>query len=913
MKPVSLTLEAFGPFADRQELDFTALGGGELFLVHGPTGAGKTTLFDALVFALYGVVPGTRPEDRLRADRAPEGTPATVTFRFRLGPVVYRATRTAAWERPNKKKAGATVREGQTASLVREEASRETVLATKPTDVTDRVTALLGMAAAQFTQVALLPQGEFKRLLVADAKEREALLQRLFGTEAWAAVEKALVDRKIGLERRAKDLGTRAAEVLDGRKPEELASARTAAEATLATARDAAEARRVVAVLATEAFNAASALETRFVALEKARGDLARHEAGARDLAGDERRLAQSAEAERVRGKIEAARRAAAERAEREQAAQRSEATLSAARAVRDAAAKELARARGPDGRAALEAADAAVARLGEELARLRPLAVADGARAEAVAKLDAALKVACERDADLTEAARLGAELARAESKVAAAKAAADAARAEVARLVAAREHGLTGWLAAKRLAPGKPCPVCGSLEHPSPARAEEPAPEREEIDAAEARTRKLDATATDASAARAKVEQAVATARERAAAAAAREARAVAALEAERKTAEKARQESTAAVRRATALEQEQGRGSEAVGAARRAVDARIEGAQRADADAAGALRAAKESATRAAEELWKAGAAAEGAASELARASAEAGFGSATECEAALLSPGDRNVLEGSIQSRKDAAGAAAKQVAALGAEFAGKERPDVAAARGAQAEAARRATEAAEAKAHAEAALARLVETEARLGRLAADVAAIQAELAVVGRVAQLSRGDNPLGMSLQRFVLAARLEEVAEAASRRLHLMSSGRFRLRHDVAMERRGSAAGLGLVVEDAWTGVTDRPVAALSGGESFLASLSLALGLSDVVLRRSGGRRLDALFVDEGFGSLDDETLDQAIRVLEALGGEGRLVGVISHVAELRRRIPARIEVLRTPAGSTAVVRGA
>jgi exonuclease SbcC len=160
------------------------------------------------------------------------------------------------------------------------------------------------------------------------------------------------------------------------------------------------------------------------------------------------------------------------------------------------------------------------------------------------------------------------------------------------------------------------------------------------------------------------------------------------------------------------------------------------------------------------------------------------------------------------------------------------------------------------------------------------------------------------------MSLQRFVLAARLEEVAEAASRRLAAMSRGRFRLRHDTTVAHRAQASGLGLVVEDAWTGVTDRPVGALSGGESFLASLSLALGLSDVVLRRSGGLRLDALFVDEGFGALDDETLDHAVRALEELRQGGRLVGVISHVAELRRRIPARIEVRRGPGGSVAVV---
>jgi len=176
-----------------------------------------------------------------------------------------------------------------------------------------------------------------------------------------------------------------------------------------------------------------------------------------------------------------------------------------------------------------------------------------------------------------------------------------------------------------------------------------------------------------------------------------------------------------------------------------------------------------------------------------------------------------------------------------------------------------------------------------------------------QLSVVGQVAEWVRGRNPREMSLHRFVLAARLEEVAEAASERLLVMSRGRFRLRHDTAVARKNSAAGLSLVVEDTWTGTLDRPVGALSGGESFLASLSLALGLSDVVLRHSGGRRLDALFVDEGFGTLDEGTLDVAIQALETLRHSGRLVGIISHVAELRRRIPAGIEV--SPAGDGAV----
>ena len=913
MRPLTLSLEAFGPFASPQEIDFAALGGGDLFLVHGPTGAGKTTIFDAMVFALYGVVPGTRPEDRLRADRAPEGRPALVRFRFSLGTAVYRAERTAAWDWPKKRGTG-TVREGQTASLVREDAGGAgSVVAARPTEVNEAVERLLGMAAAQFTQVALLPQGEFKNLLVAGAEEREALLQRLFGTETYGAIERRLVDMKVDLERRAKELRTRSEEALGGRTAEALSAARSEAEAGLAAAAADAAAKAEVASRAAERFNEVNVLAERFRDLDAARAAIARLEADAPRLREDEARLARGADAERVRDWLLAARRAAEERVARTRADERGRQALAAVRTSRTAAASALAAARDVAARKPVEEAEAGLARIDAELSSLRPVAAEAGARAETLASVEAALLAARERDAAEAEGAKQRSTLERASRRVAAATGAAEAARREARRLGQEREQGITGWLAQRRLESGKPCPVCGSTEHPAPASPARRAPEREEIEAAEEAARAADADTAAAVLERDLAAQRLDAAAVTAEAARTREARPVAILEADRTAATEARDGSRAAAARLVALEQGAVKGAAAIAAARSALDARIAAACAADAEAEATLRAAEAGAAGAAAELARAVQTEATALADAALAASEAGFADAAACEAALIAPPDRTVLAASVQRRKDELGAARAQDGSLAAELEGRQRPDLDGARATQTAAARAATDAAEAKARAEAALQALVTTQERLGALAADAAAVDGELAVVGRVAELTRGKNPLGMSLQRFVLAARLEEVAEAASRRLHLMSAGRFRLRHDVAMERKGSAAGLGLVVEDAWTGVADRPVAALSGGETFLASLSLALGLSDVVLRRTGGRRLDALFVDEGFGSLDDETLDQAIRVLEALGGEGRLVGVISHVAELRRRIPARIEVTRTPSGSSVTVRGA
>ncbi len=154
------------------------------------------------------------------------------------------------------------------------------------------------------------------------------------------------------------------------------------------------------------------------------------------------------------------------------------------------------------------------------------------------------------------------------------------------------------------------------------------------------------------------------------------------------------------------------------------------------------------------------------------------------------------------------------------------------------------------------------------------------------------------------MTLSSFVLAARLEEVAAAASERLRTMTAGRYSLVHSDA--RKGNAkAGLSLLACDAWTGI-DRDTATLSGGETFLASLALALGLADVVTAESAGTPMEALFVDEGFGTLDEETLDEVMNVLDGLRAGGRIVGIVSHVAELRQRIPARIHVRKTRTGS-------
>ncbi len=165
------------------------------------------------------------------------------------------------------------------------------------------------------------------------------------------------------------------------------------------------------------------------------------------------------------------------------------------------------------------------------------------------------------------------------------------------------------------------------------------------------------------------------------------------------------------------------------------------------------------------------------------------------------------------------------------------------------------------------------------------------------------------GKNPKRIGFDSWLLGLYLQEVASYASRRLERMSESRYSLLLNTEGDSARGRAGLDLAVFDAYTGKT-RPCATLSGGESFMASISLALGLADSIQNRSGGIRLDAVFIDEGFGSLDEASLDRALVILDELR-EHRMVGLISHVSEMKNRIPSQIEVHKTGSGSSISIK--
>jgi DNA repair protein SbcC/Rad50 len=295
-------------------------------------------------------------------------------------------------------------------------------------------------------------------------------------------------------------------------------------------------------------------------------------------------------------------------------------------------------------------------------------------------------------------------------------------------------------------------------------------------------------------------------------------------------------------------------------------------------------------------------------------LADAAFRAGFDTPQAAAAALLDDAAHRELQRRLDAWQSEEAAVRAVLAEADTAAAAQQPPaDLVAAERTASSAAQRLRDAASARDAAARRCTELDRLSAHAATAVRRLAPLREEYDRVARLAGLAAGtsaDNERKMRLESYVLAARLEQVAAAATVRLQRMSSGRYTLVHSDDRTGRGRS-GLGLHVVDAWTG-RERDTSTLSGGETFFASLALALGLADVVTDEAGGVRLDTLFIDEGFGSLDDQTLDEVLDVLDSLRERDRSVGIVSHVPDLRRRIHAQLEVVKGRSGSVLRQRG-
>jgi exonuclease SbcC len=1021
MRPIRLAMRAFGPFGGEQVVDFRELGDRTFFLIHGPTGSGKTTVLDAICYALYGDTSGKeRDGSDMRSHHADPSVLTEVTFDFSLGSDVYRVARTPEQERPKKRGEGMTTDRAK-ATLWRLagepdragsiEAGAGTVLASRWSSVSEEIERLLGFRSEQFRQVVMLPQGQFRRLLMADSRERQQILEALFQTEIYRRIEEALkvaakeiVEQVNELDRKRELILQQGGVTTDG----ELRERRNEIETELEEVRDR------ITTMREEEQRAQQRLEEGRHVMERMR-EREEAEKALRDLEEkqDEFETKKTAlnRAQKAAMLVEAERALKQRINEYEETARQSAALqeeLKKARVTHAEAEEKLRRERERD--AEREATRRECTRLDEFTEGVKRLdqvkGELDAVRRDLLQKTqerdDArkALEDCRQRLKDEQETLRETEKIALTIEFLSAASKEADRAyqlrqqleklRVELTtaqeqhqkvcdRLTTAEEAYArarerlasieTAWLEgqaavlAQHLSPGEPCPVCGSPEHPSPARHEGELPTeaavrnvreevsgfeaaRDEIKEGQAEQEKVvvqlesnvraveesleEMSEVDISVLAAKVKE---TKGDLARAKGAREQSVKLQEEIEaikqqevsaQKRVEQSESELQAAVarcERAQALVMERESGIPEGLRSLEALDRAKEQAIARETSLREALDRAEEEASRAKEELAACEAAYKAISDALSTARERTdllsrqfdvrlvgvGFKDDADYQAAREKIEEIDQLvqditrfEGDVQAARDRAHRAQRATEGLSV-------PDVEALEKVAVDAQGRLEDGLKGEATRREQLKQITGLREELDKATEEIESLEGRHAFIGRIAEVANGRNAYGITFQRFVLGALLDDVLVAASERLQIMSTGRFYLQREVERADRRTAGGLDLEVYDTYTGTT-RPVSTLSGGESFLASLALALGLADVVQAYAGGIHLDAVFVDEGFGSLDPEALDLAVRALIDLQRGGRLVGIISHVPDLKERIDARLEVIPGRHGSTA-----
>lgn len=1011
MRPLSLTLSAFGPFQDVQTIPFDQLGDSPLFLINGPTGSGKTTILDAICFALYGRTTGNEREgSQMRCDHAAPDTLTEVIFSFELAGRRYRIRRVPEQQRPKARGEGTTTQSTEAQLWVIGPNGEERLLVpNKVTEANREIEQLTGLNVDQFRQVMVLPQGKFRELLLAESKQREEIFSQLFQTRIYRQLEERLKSQSAEIRHRVEQVRESRQAILhsvDLEQPEQIEQARQELQPELERAarkRKEAEQQHSEALAALERgrhlqedFNRLADLQQQATTLHQRQGEI--------DAWRQQLDLAQ--QAERLKPLFD--QYSAADRLRQDSVRRQQQALDALAQAKQGLLAAEAALEKQQASAATLDKLKAQLTRLQSYRQRATRLDEATdkqqraeldaGKTSDALShkqtKLDQSIRQQEQldkkrqaqqaqldqlqdaplqqqqvkeqlRDRRVLEQTRL--DLLNLNQQLQQDEQTGKQLAAEHTTAQAKARHMELDWhrgqaaLLARELKLDQPCPVCGSLEHPAPARSDSDLPDQEALEQSrqavqmlqDQLTRQRESYASKKSELKTLVvrigelEQQLGTVKDEPLVQLTERAKqlsgSVQRLETVRQqlqqieASERTLKQNTAQLRTELAALNEQLMKQQAeVAAARSELQAaeqelpavyrepgalaqaikdceiQIAGLEqaieqaRADHQRASSERAAAEAACQSTTQTRASAEADAQQASERWRGALNtAPFESPEAFTQALMTDQQqlelRQQVDGYEQASQRIAGALQQQQTALE----GKSPPDIPALE-------QQLSSAVVLRNSADQAWRELDKRQDQLQRAAAQLAenqrqhqALEQEYAVVGTLSDVANGQVGDKISLQRFVLSVLLDDVLLEASRRLHLMSKGRYQLLRKNERAKGNRASGLDLEVEDAYTGKC-RPVATLSGGESFLAALSLALGLSDVVQAYSGGIRLDTLFIDEGFGSLDPESLDLAIRALIDLQASGRMIGIISHVAELKEQMSLRLDIQTSRQGS-------
>lgn len=1027
MRILRLTMDAVGPFPGHEVIDFEAFSDAGRFLLSGPTGAGKSTIIDAIVFALYGKVSGGRDssDSRIRSRYASEQAKTEVELIFSTSSGNYKVRRQPAYERVKKNGKGVTKQNAKAWLFKLDEQLREvSEPLTKTSDVGTEITRIVGLSREQFTQTVVLPQGKFAQFLRSTSKDRQDLLQELFGTAIFEDLQLDLVERarKVKKNQEALDATLRAnlgvlASLLD--EAPQLDPARCLVyepvpevDCEFDPLETAWDSRFKPLAPWLEHNQRCANLEVS--ALREQEDKLRSEFASQRDLAArQERYLALTKEHEQLVAQGPAQRQRLAQiqalqalsdlkpwheqlkQAQAQQAvAQRQ---LSQALALEQLESDERAQAvlqpldyRGAQALSVQLTAQVAVLNPQVELeaglaGRRRDLQTKTQAHESANAKLaqgrerenQLPTQIASKQElleqlneqAATLPTAQLAQEQAAQTLKLAKAheQLVEDQQQAlKLQQLVALElkqasqkhKHMLEQWLSqsalnlAQNLVDGAPCPVCGATEHPAPATQGGENISQDQLDQALEKVNEVQGQLSQASEKVTKLAAQLEAQPCQLSPAQAREQlqEAKAALTAAQQASEQASSCKAQIAKLNAQLE--------ALRADNQTAQARLAGdakeiqllGEKIDADAASLscegfesvaaqveylrqLAAGLEQLAKAGQELDQCQKRAQQAADSFAVqwAQASANFAELDSAKPAVPAPTDpaeteptqaeptqdtsANVQDGYAQACQDFAGLDLDALKATSAsyekslsinqaalaELEGIELtpPPLEQTQG-QLEQAQAKTQACQTYASTWQAFAGQVNAQlAKLNELLARRSKASDKDGQLLALASAANGDNQARLTLSAWVLQAHFRQVLVFANERLGVIGAGRYELINvDSEEDTRQQKQGLGLAVVDHLSGTTRSP-RTLSGGESFYVSLALALALADVVATQNGGIEMNTLFIDEGFGSLDEGTLAEVMDVLSALHSGGRVVGIVSHVSELKRAIPAAVEV--------------
>ncbi|EKO3842839.1 SMC family ATPase [Vibrio harveyi] len=1011
MKPIKLTMQAFGPFAQTETIEFDKLGTNPLFLINGPTGSGKTSILDAICFALYGETTGNERQGiQMRCDMAAPTLLTEVTLEFSLHGKSYRVIRSPEQEAPKARGEGMTVRK-HTAALY-EITDEEKLITSKTTQVKTEVTNIIGLNETQFRQVMVLPQGKFRELLLATSKEREEIFGQLFQTDIYKKIEYALKDKASAISK-AKD-------EFDNQIRGALQVAGVSSEAELTEQREALsvqfesvqkqeqESLAQLNALKTE-LQKAEALSNEFKKREQAEIALKQHLEQSDAVSSRQLQLDNAKKASKVELPYVTLQNTSKQTQELEQKVAKLSQDLTVANdAVKSKegalqTAKEQAaqlpklteqqyQLEGMKGKlvekSELEKAiNAGLTQKSEFEATLKKYIalkekltleaqqgqkLLDQARVDvaSIGSVEAEIKQQQRLMQDLQKLTGLNQELAKLDALTPSKQASVDQAKARYVELQRSADtlelswHNAQAAVLAQRLQAGEMCPVCGSIEHPQPAQFVGEEVTKEQVQRARNTEREgqvvlnqlnnkleqhniavgqykqqieqlsvelghnasMDLSALQASMQQlnerlqqlssinlVQLEQSVNELNQRCVTGegkindlqnqmAANEstikvnqeqlAKLSASLDAKYSSLEVLEQDIVAIQKQImdlnTSLDTAQNHLQQAV-LAKTNIESQLTTNQQWLNEALERFSTAKAD--------WN-----------------QALLASAFEDEAQFLAckadEAEMQVWQQEIDAFKLTQIKLEQTLADLSSTLKDLVLPDLEGLNVKLNSNQQSYVEARNQLDSTRSLFERLEKVRNDIATLHDKNTKLEDEYKVFGTLYDVASGKTGSRISLHRFVLGVLLDDVLIQASQRLSLMSKGRYILARKTEGFKGAAGRGLDLVVEDSYTGKT-RDVATLSGGESFMAALALALGLSDVVQSYSGGIRLDTLFIDEGFGSLDPESLDLAIQTLVDLQQTGRMIGVISHVSELKEQMAQRIDVEPSRLGSTVSVK--